>query len=810
MDINRVIKECISTASECEKQQHYEPLIQNLQILSTTDDLSVFDTGRFETVELYILLHELLSRHPAESEVVSAVVGVLQAAVRNPAACLALAQTYHLLYPLTALLDGQLPVDRRLAVLRIIQELSYGIVLYWQEAQLPKLIKILLDIISSNDGELIPVALGVLVNLCHKNKPAVYTLMSCVDIKVFLRKVLNLQREHVETSVQVCKLVMVLDNLSGNVPDAQILSFVQVSFLRIQKVFKCGNVCLMRHIVSFFRHAKGSEHGRKVLLTYPTYQEDTNNLINILMAKEVPNNWQCVQQLVDFLQQLVELELSAITPLLSKMVTCVLPWVQVEWVAPDALELITTVLQQCRNTNDNVYKAVCSTVQKNLQMLVEMLHSGCRTESISSEGRLSLISLLHLFRELAADPALSAYLATNVDKEELKKLLLPLMSLSTHDRMHLFQQSVTTLYVEVLSFVSKLSMDDKEWLFLYSDLLHKRQILQALAIALYSGPYEVKEQILYLAATTSFSKDCLTMLSRCLTDLNQLFQSPPTTANSCPEKDASFSFSQSQPEFSSTFTKSQREGLDSLLEKLDDSYKKNKIENVAVAGIVELYQYKLAETRRAEQALQTSLEAADRHHTHLSHHVAHLNAETARLHQLLYSSQQAQQGFQLELSELRQQLAAAQESATSTHIKFKQLKQDVHSKSMIIKDQSDEIVRLKQTIEEHVRRCEELKQRTKSLVEEREEQNIVIQNLEAGKTDLQATNSKLEDKLEERNQLLSEKESLLEKKTGQIKSLEHEISNLKTQMKSLENQLVDFEKMRKIIFEISGGKKTNY
>ncbi|KAG8336638.1 hypothetical protein J6590_041007 [Homalodisca vitripennis] len=98
------------------------------------------------------------------------------------------------------------------------------------------------------------------------------------------------------------------------------------------------------------------------------YQEDTNNLINILMAKEVPNNWQCVQQLVDFLQQLVELELPAITPLMSKMVTCVLPWVQVDGVAPDALELITTVLQQCRNTDDNVYKAVCSSVEKNLQV----------------------------------------------------------------------------------------------------------------------------------------------------------------------------------------------------------------------------------------------------------------------------------------------------------------------------------------------------------------------------------------------------------------------------------------------------------
>ncbi|KAG8336641.1 hypothetical protein J6590_041010 [Homalodisca vitripennis] len=330
---------------------------------------------------------------------------------------------------------------------------------------------------------------------------------------------------------------------------------------------------------------------------------------------------------------------------------------------------------------------------------------------------------------------------------------------------------------------------------------------------------------------TALFLSLLTMLSRCLTDLNQLFQSPPTTANSFPEKDVSFSFSQSHPEFSSSFTKSQRNGLDSLIEKLDDLYKKNKLENAAVAGIVELYQYKLADTRRTEQGLQASLAAADRHHTQLSHHVAHLNAETARLHQLLYSSQQAQQGFQLELSELRQQLVAAQESATTSHIKFKQLKQDVHSKSMIIKDQNDEIVRLKQTVEEHSKRCEELKQRTTSLMEEREEQNIVIQkleqktvnleenvqeqkkciqNLETVKTDLQASNSKLEEKLEERNLLLSEKESLLEKKTAQIKSLENDLSNLKVQMKSLENQLVDFEKMRKIIFEITGGKKSNY
>lgn len=61
----------------------------------------------------------------------------------------------------------------------------------------------LLDITMSSEIELIPIALGVMVNLCHKNKPVIYILMNCVDMKTFLRALLSLQRDNVGTSVQV-------------------------------------------------------------------------------------------------------------------------------------------------------------------------------------------------------------------------------------------------------------------------------------------------------------------------------------------------------------------------------------------------------------------------------------------------------------------------------------------------------------------------------------------------------------------------------------------------------------------------------
>lgn len=47
--------------------------------------------------------------------------------------------------------------------------------------------------VESNEEEIVTLSLGVLVNLCYKNLPAIYTLSRCVDIKSFVRICLPLQ-----------------------------------------------------------------------------------------------------------------------------------------------------------------------------------------------------------------------------------------------------------------------------------------------------------------------------------------------------------------------------------------------------------------------------------------------------------------------------------------------------------------------------------------------------------------------------------------------------------------------------------------
>lgn len=76
----------------------------------------------------------------------------------------------------------------------------------WQEAHLPYLISILTSWIASEEKDVVTLSLGVLVNLCYKNLPALYTLMRSVDSKQFLRTILKLQNDNINTRVQVLLL----------------------------------------------------------------------------------------------------------------------------------------------------------------------------------------------------------------------------------------------------------------------------------------------------------------------------------------------------------------------------------------------------------------------------------------------------------------------------------------------------------------------------------------------------------------------------------------------------------------------------
>lgn len=114
-------------------------------------------------------------------------VDVLANACRNPAARQALINTYQFIPSLSRLLSDQLPADKKIKLLRLMQDLTCGIKISWQIPHLPHLLVTLSEWIERSTEEIITLSLGILVNLCYKNLPAIYTLMGTVDVKKILQ-----------------------------------------------------------------------------------------------------------------------------------------------------------------------------------------------------------------------------------------------------------------------------------------------------------------------------------------------------------------------------------------------------------------------------------------------------------------------------------------------------------------------------------------------------------------------------------------------------------------------------------------------
>lgn len=121
-------------------------------------------------------------------------VHVLERACMNPEARQSLIHTYRFIPVLSKLLLNAVVKDKRIRILSLMQELTYGIKITWQEPHLAILMNQLLEWIKSENEQLASLSLSVLVNICYKNLPSTYILTRLVDTTVFIKSLVRLQR----------------------------------------------------------------------------------------------------------------------------------------------------------------------------------------------------------------------------------------------------------------------------------------------------------------------------------------------------------------------------------------------------------------------------------------------------------------------------------------------------------------------------------------------------------------------------------------------------------------------------------------
>lgn len=149
--------------------------------------------------------------------------------------------------------------------------MTYGVKLEWQESYLSELIILLVKWISSDEKDLVSFSLGVLVNVCCKNKFAMFTLVKCTHSKSFMRLLLKLQSDNLFNKVQVYKLLLVLEHVSGQVPHVDVNNLIDVTFVVLEEGLKLKNVFVLHHAIDFFIDICEHSHWKNSVLNYSKY-----------------------------------------------------------------------------------------------------------------------------------------------------------------------------------------------------------------------------------------------------------------------------------------------------------------------------------------------------------------------------------------------------------------------------------------------------------------------------------------------------------------------------------------------------------
>ncbi|KAF5292722.1 hypothetical protein FQR65_LT11190 [Abscondita terminalis] len=738
-------------------------LNRHLQLISVTIDLSTFDPHTNIVAEFFVSLHELLSIIEPGSLLAWCCVNVLSAACKNSAARRALIHTYQFLPLLSRLLGNQLTDEKKLRLLTLMQELTCGIKISWQIPHLPHLMFTLTRWIESGEEEIVTLSLAVLVNLCYKNLPAVYTLSRCVDIKKFIRICTPLKGLKIE--VNVCKLLIILDYMNGKVPEEAFLKLIEVTFKSLIEAFKARDSILLRHVVEFFLDMWDQNNYVKVLQNYTDYDKEIDNLISELEVTcqggsgdvFLDNGPECIMLSFQFLHFVIKLREPNLPSLNSRLIQLALNWIQVDTVCSEALAILRTVAV---NTNEDTCSILDPFINCLPMFLLAIANGEEEEMSFTLENNKRLCSLMELLRALMKSDSTKDRVVSVLKEDLFVKIFMPFIGCSSPrtraSNVNTGSSEAILLYVNAIALIYELLKYNERWIIFFADLLQHKQIHMVLAQALYEGSKETKALVLGMTAGPHFP---INEIALAMNELQPLLHTETKFQNNRnPSMDDNLCF----PMMSVT----QVERLDEIMNKMKEIFDQNNIINISTSDVMELYEYKLATMSHAERAALASVEAASLRCTHLQHRTAQLTAELSRLHQLLLHTQQR-----------HEETVKAKETAISNNKHLQELidtEKNRYATQLSLKDM---------TIAEKTQELEKIVKKLNTI----EEEKIILQT---NYDELKKVVPKLEEDVTKKEKLLEKNEILLMKSNNEIGGLKSVVSQLEKQIKQTENELM--------------------
>lgn len=240
--------------------------------------------GQLELAKFFIDLHALMSALDSDSEALWSCVSLLQHCSRNLEARVAIVQNYCFVPLLSYLLKRTVRPERVQRLLLLLQDLTYGIRIGWEEPYLVVLLEHLVDLLhnveecdataTDVDDPQAQLALSILVNLCYKNFVVLFLFLRSVNISRFSKRIQNY-------GLLAYKMLIILSEDVHALEQRELHTFLRTAFAGMEDCLKHWHVPQLRHIVDFLLDAQCHAGLQRAMLSYSHYCEDIERLLNV-------------------------------------------------------------------------------------------------------------------------------------------------------------------------------------------------------------------------------------------------------------------------------------------------------------------------------------------------------------------------------------------------------------------------------------------------------------------------------------------------------------------------------------------------
>ncbi|XP_034473673.1 uncharacterized protein LOC117781058 [Drosophila innubila] len=779
--------------------------------------------GNVELSKFFVELHALMSTLDADGDALWACVSLLQHCSRNLDARLDIVQKYCFVPLLSNLLKRTTRPERVQRLLLLLQDLSYGIRISWEEPYLVVLLEHLVDLVHSVeecdanstdvDSSHARLALSILINLCYKNFVVLFLFLRSVNISHFSRRIQNY-------GLLAYKMLIILTEDVHALEQRELHTFLRTAFAGIEDCLKQWHVPQLRHIVDILLDAQCHTGLHRAMLSHTHFCEDIERLLNQIEARQHMDDanedarkhqqycMQLIFQLIGYVLELSQdnecISLDAIMPRLYELLC---NWLESELCGAAAIELLTSLLRLGKRA------ALTQLIAREPAQIVELIHSAVRPNTKPAQVTATLRLLLTLLSESKTEKLVLSKISDSYFDKILSatlSLLPQMLSVQT-----LAPSEVEKAIFGMLLLINFASIAKKAYFDKCCALLELPQLQYALARAMLSGNEHLVTAALQIAQFEHFPKAAVAKYVSSISNSsnnNANANATPTTSNE--QADQWHNLSAILKSHRTLIDKEMGQRVNALIESIGDTLRRNELHSAPVSQVIELYNHRIESLNCATHSMQQRLEQASVQLSNMTQLTNVQNAELERFQTKNFELLISQERLQTQCKDLKAQATRLKENMSNLLKSLSETSEQLQTNERRLSVKQSEIAGLQKD-------CEELRNNLSAKNEElsklealRKDNSIRIEKL---KESVNAYELNIKDKLraiEERNTELAKTHKALEEQREARKKFEDLVSVLETQLQekkeqieNLESEQREMEDVRKNILSLMESKK---